>query len=120
MHIKICFGFLIIKDEKFSIYKIIGAIIGFCGIISINFTGKIVKFSLSDILIILASICTVLGSLTSKKGMKDVNPITMTGLSQLFGAILLGEIIFRWQYFASFLFIALGIVLGNLKNNAEN
>lgn len=87
--IYICFGFLLFKDEKFSILKIIGAFIGFTGIIVINFTDGILTFSMSDLLIILASFCTVAGSITSKSAMKRVSAITVTGISQLFGGIVL-------------------------------
>lgn len=85
----ICFGFLFIKDEKFSVYKIIGAVLGFCGIIAINLNGTKIGFGFGDILIILASICTVAGSLASKKGMQFASPIAVTGISQLFGGIVL-------------------------------
>ena len=51
----ICFSFLIIREEKFMITKVIGSFIGFAGVIVLNITpeGKI-SFSLGDGMIILA------------------------------------------------------------------
>lgn len=83
----ICFGFVFFKDEKFSLVKIIGALIGFTGIIVINFNEKSLQFSISDLLIVIASICTVAGSLTSKRAMVNTSAIMTTGVSQFFGGI---------------------------------
>lgn len=83
--IYICFGFLFFKDEKFSAAKIVGAVIGFIGIVVINITGNGFSFSIADMLILTASVCTVAGSLSSKAAMKYVSPLQVTGYSQLFG-----------------------------------
>jgi len=190
----ICFGFLFFEEERFRVTKILGALIGFAGIVAINFDGGSVHFSVSDILIIVASICTVAGSVSSKAAMKHTSAIMTTGLSQLFGgvvltvvatvmggktmqfswnampifvyictasiiayclwnhiiktselskmflikfaepafacifgALLLGENIMKWQYLIAFILVAIGIVIGNLsdfnereeKNNEE-
>lgn len=171
---------MFVKGEKFSWTKIVSAIIGFLGIVVINLNGNGFSFSLSDILIIVASICTVAGSLASKSAMKYLSPIKVTGFSQLFGgivlvmvslslggkflafnlaalpifayiccasiisyclwntiikklelskmfiikfsepllaclfgALILGENIFRWQYLFAFLLISLGIIIAN-------
>ena len=34
----VCFAFLFFKNEKISIWKIVGALLGFVGIIAINFS----------------------------------------------------------------------------------
>lgn len=85
----VCFAFLFIKDEKFSKYKIIGALVGFTGIIAINWTGKNFSFSTGDILIIGASVCTVASSVLSKFTTNSCSSYWMTGISQLSGGILL-------------------------------
>lgn len=175
-----CFAFLFIKDEKFNMLKIVGAIVGFTGIIAINYNPDGIKFSTGDILIILASVCTVVSSVISKVIVQKNSPFWSNAISQLFGgialmiaafamgadmldfslkstlvflyictasmsayvlygyllrtvsvsrmfiikfteplfacvfgAILLGENIFKWQYLAAFLLISLGIILGN-------
>ena len=176
----ICFAFLFFKGEKFSFYKILGALVGFCGIIAINYSTGGIAFSTGDLLIILASVCTVVANIISKRSVEHNSPYWITGISQLsggvilfivacslgadmltftpraigafsyiclasvlgytlwyyvlksndlskmfiikfaeplfaclFGAILLGEDIFKWQYLIAFILISLGIILGN-------
>ena len=86
----ICFSFLIIREEKFAVTKVVGAFIGFAGVIALNITpeGKI-SFSLGDGMIILASIAGISASLFCKKAIKKTSPIMVTGVSQLFGGIVL-------------------------------
>ena len=85
----ICLAFLFIKEEKFSVYKIVGAILGFGGIIAINFTGGALTFAIGDILIILASVCSVISTILSKRCVQNISPFWITGISQLFGGIVL-------------------------------
>ena len=176
----VCSSFLFFKSEKFNFLKIVGAMIGFCGIIAINYSPDGITFSSGDILIILASICIVVASIISKKSVEHNSPYWITGISQLsggmilfvaalslggemfnftlkstavfayictasissytlwyyvlksnslskmfiikfaeplfacvFGAVLLGENIFKIQYLVAFVLISLGIILGN-------
>ena len=85
----ICFAFLFIKSERFSIYKILGGVIGFAGIIAINFTGGGISFSPYNILILLASVCSVIATILSKKYVSDTSAEWVTGISQTFGGIIL-------------------------------
>lgn len=85
----VCFSFLFFKNEKFSIMKIVGALIGFCGIIAINYNPGGITFSKGDILIICASICTVIANVISKKSVEGSSPFWITGISQLFGGAIL-------------------------------
>lgn len=85
----VCFAFLFIKEERFNKFKIIGGLIGFAGIIAINWTGKSFYFSAGDILIVFASICTVASSILSKFSAKSCSPYWMTGISQFSGGVLL-------------------------------
>lgn len=87
--IYICFSSFFIKEEKFSKTKIIGAVIGFLGIIAINSGIGGISFSIGDILIILASVCTVVSNIAGKNTMKRNPVIITTGLSQLFGGVVL-------------------------------
>lgn len=87
--IYICFSFLFFKDEKFSIFKIVGAIIGFCGIMAINLSSDSISFSLGDILILCASICTVVSNIISRRSAQSISPLWITGISQLFGGLIL-------------------------------
>ena len=176
----VCFAFLFFKDERFSVLKIVGAIIGFAGIVAINYTPAGIRFSAGDLIIIAASFCTVTANIINKQCLKGVSPYWTTGISQfagglvllvaafvmgatplrftwrstlvfayicvatvssytlwyyilkhnslskmfiikfaeplmacVFGAILLGENIFRLQYLLAFLLISTGIILGN-------
>ncbi len=176
----VCFAFMFFKDEKFHVFKIIGAIVGFGGIFAINYKPGGISFSTGDLLIIGASFCSVAASIISKKCVAGNSPFWVTGISQLtggaillvaafcmggemlhftlkstavfayiciasiaaytlwyyvlknnslskmfiikfaeplfaciFGAVLLGEDIFRLQYLAAFVLICTGIILGN-------
>ena len=84
-----CFAFLFIKSEKFSIYKIFGAVIGFCGIFIINAGGNMNGISKGDILILLASLCTVISLIMSEKSVCSTSPLWVTGISQFLGGVLL-------------------------------
>lgn len=86
----ICFSFLIVRDEKFAITKVIGAFVGLAGVIALNISpeGKL-SFSLGDGMIVLASIAAIVSNLFCKKAIKKTSPIMVTGVSQLFGGIVL-------------------------------
>ncbi len=85
-----CFAFLFIKDEKFSVFKIAGAIVGFAGIIAINIGGGgKITFSFADILIILASVCTVISSILTRVTAQKNSAFWVTGISQLAGGLIL-------------------------------
>lgn len=176
----VCFAFLFFKNETFSPLKILGAVLGFGGILAINFDPNGISFSHGDLLIIGASLCTVVANVVSKKEAGGNSPFWITGISQLaggavllgvallmggkplhfspkaalvfsyictasiigytlwyyvlkssslskmfiikfaepffacaFGAILLGENVFRLRYLLAFLLISAGILLGN-------
>ena len=184
--IYVCFAFLFFKNETFSVWKIIGAFVGFAGIIAINFNPNGISFSYGDILIIMASISSVVANIFTKKIAYNNSPFWITGISQLFGgvilvilsliigantliftlkgigvfayictasmiayllwnyilktsdlsnmfiikfaeplfaclfgAILLGENIFQWQYLIGFILISLGIILANKKSTLQ-
>ena len=85
----VCFAFIFVKNERFSIYKILGALVGFCGIIVINAGNGGIGFNLGDALIILASVCTVVANVMSKQFVKGNSPLWITGISQLTGGIIL-------------------------------
>ena len=82
-------AFLFFKDEKFSIYKIFGVLLGFGGIIAINVNGIGISLGRGEALILAASVCTVVSAIMSKKLLQNVPPILITGISQLFGGVFL-------------------------------
>ena len=85
----VCFSSIFFKDDKLNVKKAIGVLLGFVGIIAINTGVDGVSFNIGDLLIIIASFCTVFSNVISKKVFLTVKPITATGISQLFGGIVL-------------------------------
>lgn len=85
----VCFAFLFFKDEKFSVLKILGAIVGFTGIIAINYNPGGIHFSTGDILIVLASFCTVISNVITKKTVSGNSPFWVTGISHFSGGVIL-------------------------------
>ena len=81
---------LFFKADKLTAGKIAGVLLGFFGVVAMNFSADGgVAFGAGEILIILASLCTVAANVISKKLFAKVEPITATGCSQLFGGVIL-------------------------------
>ena len=85
----VCFSFVFIKDDSPTLRKIIAALIGFLGIFALNISSTGFTFYWCDVLILCASFCTVFSNVISKKVFEKVEPITATGVSQLFGGVVL-------------------------------
>lgn len=85
----VCFSFLFFKEDKLTIKKLIAVLMGFAGIIAINTSSGGISFNIGDALIISASFCTVFSNVISKKALVNVKPVTMTGISQVFGGVIL-------------------------------
>lgn len=85
----VCFSFLFIREDKPTVRKIVAAVVGFLGIIALNLSDEGFSFSLGDALILGASFCTVFSNVISKKLFARVRPVTATGISQLFGGLVL-------------------------------
>jgi drug/metabolite transporter (DMT)-like permease len=102
----VCFSFLFIKEDTPTVKKIVAAAVGFLGIVVLNISSEGVSFALGDLLILCASFCTVFSNVISKKVFATVSPITSTGISQLFGGIVLlaigflmgGSVRFCWDF----------------------
>lgn len=87
----IVFAWLIFTDEKVTIYKIIGCIVSFSGVLlnSIS-TQKIGILSFKgDGFIILANICVAIGFLYSKHSVKRTNAFLLTGIQMFVGGSVL-------------------------------
>ncbi|MDY5626298.1 MAG: DMT family transporter [Clostridia bacterium] len=85
----VCFSWLFFKDDKLTVKKLAGVLLGFSGIAAINMSSNGFTWHLGDSLILLASFCTVFSNVISKKLFNSVDPVTATGISQLFGGIVL-------------------------------
>lgn len=101
----VCFSFLFIKNDKPTATKIVAALVGFLGIFVLNIGSEGISFSIGDLLILCASFCTVFSNVISKKVFEKVSSITATGISQLFGGVVLlavglamgGRVQFHWD-----------------------
>lgn len=85
----VCFSSAFFKEDKLTAKKLIGVLLGFAGIVVINASSSGISFNIGDALVIAASFCTVFSNVISKKVFQSVKPITSTGISQLFGGIIL-------------------------------
>ena len=86
----ICLSFLFMRDEKFSWGKMIGAALGFAGIAAMNSDAQGgLRIQLGDILMIGASLAGILSNIAGKKAMACNSPFVVTGVSQLFGGVVL-------------------------------
>ena len=83
------FSFLFFKEDNFAPKKLIGAVCGFAGIFVLNYTQSGFRMGFGEVLIILASVCTVISSVLSKNIVKKVDSFVMTGYSQLSGGMIL-------------------------------
>lgn len=85
----ICFAALFFPEDKLTLPKVGGLILGILGIFAINADVSGFHFQIGDFLILGASFCTVFANVISKKAFKAVTPIVLTGVSQIFGGIVL-------------------------------
>lgn len=83
----ICLSFLFIKEDRFTVRKLIAAVLGFGGIVAINMEQSSFHFGLGEGFILLASFCTMLSNVVSKRALQKVDPIALTGVSQLAGGV---------------------------------
>ena len=85
----ICTAFIFIKEETFHWHRITGAIIGFLGIVAININSGQLTFGLGELLVLIASVCTVTANVISRRSVQTVSPYWLMGISQIFGGIAL-------------------------------
>ncbi len=80
---------LIFKDDKMTVGKGIGAVLGLGSILILNINQLGLSMGLGEIIIIVSSFCTVTASVISKKMLKNTDSIVMTGYSQFLGGLVL-------------------------------
>lgn len=85
----ISFAFLFNREDRFSMRKILGGVLGFISIVIINLDGLNFSFNVGDELIILASFCSVATGVVAKRAYRTSRPIFITAWSQLFGGLFL-------------------------------
>ena len=84
-----CFSFLFIKEERFSVAKVIAGFLGFLGIVVTAIDGNSVTFAVGDALLLLSSLCTVCSTVISKRSFSRVDPVRLVAFSQLLGGLCL-------------------------------
>nr|WP_326184193.1 DMT family transporter [uncultured Oscillibacter sp.] len=82
-------SFLFFREDRFTLHKLLGAVCGLSGVIVLNWNPAGVGIGRGELFIIAASFSLVVSSVISKKAMRTVAPLTMTGYSQLFGGVVL-------------------------------
>ncbi len=85
----ILFAGLFIPSERLTVKKLIGVLLGLGGIILMNVSSLGFELNWGTVLILGASFCTVASNIISKNVVERVSPIVQTGLSQLFGGVVL-------------------------------
>ena len=85
----VCFAALFFKDDRLTVRKLVGVLLGFAGIFAINASATGFSFGIGDALIIGASFCTVFANVISKKVFAHIAPVPATGIAQLFGGLVL-------------------------------
>ncbi len=84
-----CFAFLFYKEDRFTLQKLFGGILGFGSIVVMNLDGSGLHFSLGDLLIIVASFCSAGGNIVSKKTYRYESPVYIVAWSQFIGGLIL-------------------------------
>ncbi len=84
-----CIAFLFRREDKFSIYKVTGGILGFLSVIIINLDGTNLYFGLGEILVIIASFCSMFGQVASKNIYDKYDSTYIVAYSQFSGGIIL-------------------------------
>lgn len=83
---------IIFKQEKITVKKIIGSIIGFAGVILINVSGNSMgqgNVLSGDLLVFLSTVCYALSSVMLKNYSKKTNPVLLSGYQFIFGGLVM-------------------------------
>lgn len=82
---------LLFREEKLTVHKTLGCLLGFSGIVLINLTGDWSwRVSMrGEGFIVLSSLSAAIGYLISKRISRGADPVTLTGTQQLVGGLLL-------------------------------
>lgn len=78
------------KNERITVRKLVGAVIGFAGVVIVLVSEGIGGFSFTgEGFILIAAVCFVAGSMLSKRAAAHTDAMTVTGYNLLIGGILL-------------------------------
>lgn len=82
----------IYKNDKLNMQKVIGCIIGFIGVMIVNFNNDLLKFSFSfrgEGFVIIAAFIFSIGAIYGKRLTKSIDVMVLTGYSLFIGGIIL-------------------------------
>ncbi len=80
----------LVYKKRIGAVKIFGTLIGFCGVVTVLFSGSTGSFSLTgEGFILIAALCFVAGSMISKKAAAGSDAMTVTGYNLLIGGVIL-------------------------------
>lgn len=86
----VLFAPLFFRSDRLNICKIIGCVLGFCGVLCVNSGGGVSADTLfGDLMILLSTLSAAAGNFISKGIVRDREPVSVTGFQLLFGGILL-------------------------------
>ena len=85
----VAFSFLFFKNDKPTLNKIIGVILGFGGIVVMNYTKYGISLNIGNLLMLAASFCIVISTVIYKHLFEKINPLTVAGISQFLGGAIL-------------------------------
>lgn len=86
----VLFAPLFFKSDRLNACKIIGCVLGFCGVLCVNSGGKISTDTLfGDFMILMSTLSAAAGNFISKGIVRDREPISVTGFQLLTGGVLL-------------------------------
>lgn len=85
----VCFAFLFRREDRFTLAKLTGGILGFASILVINLDGLRLHFTVWDLLVVCASFASVASTIFSKNAYDRCDPLYVTALSQLIGGAIL-------------------------------
>lgn len=84
-----CFAFVFDKTDRFSKRKAIAACLGFAGIIATAMDGTGISLQLGDLLLLLASACSAIGAVISKRATQRISPVKFVAYTQFIGGVFL-------------------------------
>lgn len=92
MFVAILIAALVFKQEKLTAVKLLGSILGFCGIVLVNLTGAELDFNFQmqgEGMIILSTICYGISSALIRVYGKDENPIVLSSYQFALGGFVM-------------------------------
>lgn len=81
------------KDDKLSAAKLIGCLLGICGIVLINLDSSADFFAgisiMGDGMLVCSALCSAIGGMMTRLAAKKADPVAATGISLAFGGAML-------------------------------